>query len=117
MILGKLDVLFDISFSFTASPDGAFRAVERQAHAVCDYIVRPPNVTDSSNISRGIITSNGSSISDVAAAAAAGLGRWSGFFSTSTTAWKVWPAPCSFTFPAPMPGHSIQINLLTYNIT
>lgn len=77
--------------------DGAFRAVERQAHAVCDYVIRP-NATNS-----GV---GGETM----------MNRWSGFFSTSTTAWKVWPAPCSFTFPV-QPGQSVQINLLAFNIT
>lgn len=78
-------------------PNGAFRAVERQAHAVCDYVIRP-NATNS-----GV---GGETM----------MNRWSGFFSTSTTAWKVWPAPCSFTFPV-QPGQSVQINLLAFNIT
>jgi|688.fasta_scaffold865334_1 hypothetical protein len=78
--------------------DGAFRAVERQAHAVCDYVIRPN------------ATGNGGGSSETM------MNRWSGFFSTSNTAWRVWPAPCSFTFPV-LPGQSVQINLLTFNIT
>nr|CAH0110272.1 unnamed protein product [Daphnia galeata] len=78
--------------------NGAFRAVERQAHAVCDYVIRPN------------ATGNGGGSSETM------MNRWSGFFSTSNTAWRVWPAPCSFTFPV-LPGQSVQINLLTFNIT
>lgn len=77
---------------------GAFRAVERQAHAVCDYVIRPN------------ATAGGGGSGETM------MNRWSGFFSTSNTAWRVWPAPCSFTFPV-QPGQSVQINLLTFNIT
>ncbi|XP_046649541.1 uncharacterized protein LOC124340849 [Daphnia pulicaria] len=83
-----------------AIPSGAFRAVERQAHAVCDYVIRA-NASGAGGGSGGGETM---------------MNRWSGFFSTSSTAWRVWPAPCSFTFPV-QPGQSVQINLLTFNIT
>lgn len=76
--------------------DGAFRAMERQAHAVCDYVIKP------------VMAMRTDASSDRA--------RWSGFFSTSITAWKVWPAPCSFTFPAQQ-GQSVQLSIFTYNLT
>lgn len=82
---------------------GAFRAVERQAHAVCDYVIRA-NATTAGGAGGG--SGGGETM----------MNRWSGFFSTSSTAWRVWPAPCSFTFPV-QPGQSVQINLLTFNIT
>jgi len=67
-------------------PDGAFRAVIREPHAMCDYIIRPD------------------------------ANQPSGFFTTSMTSWRVWPAPCSFTFVT-LPGQSVQINLFSYNLT
>lgn len=84
---------------------GAFRAVERQAHAVCDYVIRA-NASSTTAGGAGGGSGGGETM----------MNRWSGFFSTSSTAWRVWPAPCSFTFPV-QPGQSVQINLLTFNIT
>ncbi|EFX74381.1 hypothetical protein DAPPUDRAFT_251905 [Daphnia pulex] len=89
-----------------AIPSGAFRAVERQAHAVCDYVIRANASTTAGGAGGGISGAGGETM----------MNRWSGFFSTSSTAWRVWPAPCSFTFPV-QPGQSLQINLLTFNIT
>jgi len=67
-------------------PDEAFRNVIREPHAMCDYIIRPDS------------------------------NQRSGFFSTATTSWRVWPATCSFTFIT-LPGQSVQLNLISYNLT
>ena len=80
------DALKNTLWLFYWITDGAFRAVIREPHAMCDYIIRPD------------------------------ANQRSGFFTTAMTSWRVWPAPCSFTFVT-LPGQSIQINLFSYNLT